>query len=170
MIQFVKPESSARASAAEYALDTDHELWVLLRQARDAVHKVRDNELRKFGISSVQASILFIIQAIGHEATAAEIARWIFRRPHGVSMLLNRMQKKGLIKRVKYPQRKNMWRITITPKGREALEDSANGMCIHRVMSVLDPEEHGLLRSYLLKLRDTACEDLKVNVKPSYPL
>jgi|WetSurMetagenome_2_1015567.scaffolds.fasta_scaffold145290_1 DNA-binding MarR family transcriptional regulator len=170
MIHSVRPEDNARESAATYALDADHELWVLLRQARDAVHKVRDNELRQFGISSVQASILFIIQAIGHEATAAEISRWIFRRPHGVSMLLNRMQKKELIKRVKSPQRKNVSRIIITTKGQKALDESAKGACIHRVMSTLDPEEQALLKSYLLKLRDTACEDLKVNVKPSYPL
>jgi DNA-binding MarR family transcriptional regulator len=170
MIQSVKPKDSARGSSGTYALDGDHELWVLLRQARDAVHKVRDNELRQFGISSVQASILFIIQAIGHEATAAEISRWIFRRPHGVSMLLDRMQKKGLIKRVKSPERKNVSRIIITPKGQKALDESAKGACIHQVISTLNPEEQARLRIYLLKLRDIACEDLKVNVKPSYPL
>lgn len=150
-------------------LDKEHELWVLLRQARDAVHKVRDKELKEYGLSSMQASILFICQAIGSEATAAEISRWTFRRPHAVSTLLDRMEKKKLIKRTPDARRKNVMRIEMTKKGYEALQESAGEGCIHRVVSVLSQEEQKQLKSYLLRIRDVACEDLKTTVKPSYP-
>jgi DNA-binding MarR family transcriptional regulator len=152
------------------SLDKDHELWVLLRQARDAVHKIRDKELKEYGISSMQASILFICQAIGRDATAAEISRWIFRRPHAVSMLLGRMEKKGLIRRTQDQRRKNTMRIEVTKKGYQALSESANECSsIHMVLSSLSEEEKAQFKSYLLRIRDIACEGLRVNVKPRYP-
>jgi len=150
-------------------LDKDHELWVLLRQARDAVHKVRDKELKEYGLSSMQASILFICQAIGSDATAAEISRWTFRRPHAVSTLLDRMEKKKLIKRTPDARRRNVMRVERTPKGYEALREAASEGCINRVASALNEEEQKLLKSYLLRIRDVACENLKAAVRPSYP-
>jgi len=148
----------------------NYELWVLLQQARDAIHQARDKELRKFGISNVQSAVLFIIQAIGHEATPTEISRWIFRRPHGVSALLTRMEKKGLVKRTKDLGRKNMARVEITKKGYQAYNDSTGQESIQHIMSSLSEEERRQLKSWLLKLRDTACEDLRVDVRPRYPL
>jgi DNA-binding MarR family transcriptional regulator len=150
-------------------LAPDHHLWVLLRQARDAVHKARDKELKEYGLSSVQASILFICQTIGREATAAEISRWTFRRPHAVSMLLVRMEKKGLIKRTRDQRQKNTMRIEITLKGYQALKESAGEGVIHRVTSSLNEQEQEQLKSYLLRIRDVACEGLRASVKPRYP-
>jgi len=148
----------------------NYELWVLLQQARDAIHQARDKELRRFGISNVQSAVLFIIQAIGHEATPTEISRWIFRRPHGVAALLARMERKGLVKRTKDLERKNMARIEITQKGYRAYNDSLKLESIQRIMSSLTEEERRRLKSWLLKLRDTACEELRVDVRPRYPL
>ena len=53
----------------------DRQLQVLLFQARDAIFRAREQELSQYGISTVQAAVLFIIQKIGHRATPAEISR-----------------------------------------------------------------------------------------------
>jgi MarR family multiple antibiotic resistance transcriptional regulator len=149
--------------------DQDYELWVLLQQARDAVFRAREKELRKCGISTVQSAVLFIIQAIGHGATPAEISRWMFRRPHGVSALLDRMEKEGLVKKVKDLDRKNMVRVEITEKGYQAYDDSTRRESVHRIMSSLSEEQRRQLKSWLLKVRDTACEELRVDARPHYP-
>jgi hypothetical protein len=46
------------------AADPDYELWVLLHQATDAIARARGNELMKFGISMMQAAVLFIMCAV----------------------------------------------------------------------------------------------------------
>src|SRR4030042_5989847 len=111
--------------------DQDYNLWVLLRQTRDAMVKARGRELEKYGISSIQAAVLFTIQAIGAEATPAEISRRLVREPHSVSGLLNRMEKQGLITRVKDLPKRNMVRVVMTNKGREAYEQSTKRLSMH---------------------------------------
>ena len=81
---------------ANVPIDPEYELWVLFHQACDAMARAREDELRKFGISRIQAAVLFIIKAIEGPATPAEISRWLFREPHTVFRLLKRMEKQGL--------------------------------------------------------------------------
>ena len=151
------------------ATDHDYNLWVLLRQTRDAIIKARARELQQYGISSIQAAVLFTIQAIGDSATPAEISRRLIREPHSVSELLSRMEREGLIKRVKDLPRKNQVRVLITDKGRQAYEQSTEREAIHRIMSVLSEEEHQQLRSCLEKLRDEALRQVGIRHKPPFP-
>ena len=99
------------------ATDQDYELWVLLHQACSPMARARDDELGPVGISRMQAAVLFIVRAITAPATPAEVSRWLFREPHTVSGLLNRMEKHGLVRKIKDLGRKNMIRIVITEKG-----------------------------------------------------
>jgi DNA-binding MarR family transcriptional regulator len=136
--------------------DQDYNLWVLLRQTRDAMVKAREKELEKYGISSIQAAVLFNIQTIGPEATPAEISRRLVREPHSVSGLLNRMEKQGLITRVKDLPKRNMVRVSLTEKGREVYELSTKRLSMHDTMSVLSEGERSQLWNMLEKLRDKA--------------
>ena len=145
----------------------DYNLWVLLHQAKDAVFKAREKELSQYGISAMEAAALFIIQAIGDKATPAEISRWIFREHHTVTALLSRMEKKGLITKVKDLDRKNLWRVSLTEKGQDAYRQSLNRESIHAAMSPLSENERQQLGSYLRKVRDQA---LKPSVsEPTLP-
>ena len=142
---------------------------MLLHQARDATFRAREKELNKYGISTMKAAVLFTVQAIGHEATPAEISRRLLRRSHGVSALLDRMEKEGLVKRVKDLDRKNMVRGEITEKGYQAYNDSTRRESIHRITSSLSEEERRQLKSWLLKLRDTALQEPRISSKLPYP-
>ncbi len=136
--------------------DRDYNLWVLLHQARDAVFKAREKELSQYGISTMEAAALFIIQAIGNKPTPAEISRWIFREHHTVTALLSRMEKKGLITKVKDPDRKNTWRVDLTEKGQNAYRQSVKRESIHAAMSPLSQNERQQFESYLKKVRNQA--------------
>jgi DNA-binding MarR family transcriptional regulator len=149
--------------------DEGYKLLAKLGQARHAIHIVRDRELNRCGISSRKAIVLFIIQAIGDEATPAEIARWLFRQPHGVSALLNRMEKDGLVKKVKDSDSKTLVRVAITEKGQQAYRESANRDPVNQIMSSLSEEERRKLGSISLKLRDIALARLWIDTKPPYP-
>ena len=90
----------------------DFTLWVLLRQAKDAVFKATGKELSRYGISPEQAGVLSIVQSLDNKATPAEISRWLLREPHTVSGILSRMEKKGLLRKTTDLDRKNLVRVT----------------------------------------------------------
>jgi DNA-binding MarR family transcriptional regulator len=136
--------------------DRDYNLVSLIRQTRDAVIKARERELAHIGISSIQASLLSILKEIGNKATPAEISRRLVREPHSVSALLNRMEKKGLIRKIKDLPRKNMIRVTMTQKGKTVYHHSTKRVSVHEIMSTLNEDEKKVLHLLLEKLLDKA--------------
>ena len=151
------------------ARDQDYELWVLLQQSCDAMTRARENEVREFGISAMQAAALFCIKGIEGPATPAEISRWLFREPHTVSGLLQRMENQGLVKKVKDLERKNMIRIIITEKGEKAYQQSKKLKVIRTVLSSLSAEQKDIIRPYLETLRNMALQELGLKYKLPFP-
>jgi DNA-binding MarR family transcriptional regulator len=145
-------------------------LWMLLCQTRDAVSKARSKELRRHNISSQHAAVLFIVLQLGHKATPAEIARWLFREPHSISELIDRMEKQGLVKKIKDLHRKNQVRVELTEKGlRSYYNHSIFPGCIPQIISVLSEEERHQLISNLFKLRNTAAKYIGIHKKFPVP-
>ena len=149
--------------------DQDYRLWVLLNQVRDAVLRARQKELNQYNISASQAAVLLVIEAIGPKATPAEISRRVFRKPHSVSGILSRMEKKGLVRRLKDLDRKNLTRVVFTEKGREAYYQSTKRESIRQIMSSLPEEERKQLTSSLQTLRDKALGELGVRRQLPFP-
>lgn len=153
--------------------DEDYNLWLLLHQTRHAMAASFEKELGKHGLSLTENVILFTIQAIEHSGNArptpAEISRWSFRKPHTISGVLNTMERKGLVKRVRDLQRKNLVRIALTEKGMAAYEQSARKMFVKGLLSSLTPEERRQLRGCLGKLRSRALRELGMEDKAPYP-
>ena len=157
-------------SSVEEYYDQHYNWWLLLAQTRDAIFKARQKELNQYNISAIQADVLFTIQAFGDKVNPAEISRWLFREPHSVSELLNRMEKKGLIKKAKDPHRKNVVRVVLTEKGREAYYQSSKRDSIDKIMSSLSGEECQQLMSCLQTLQNRALKELGADYKrPSQP-
>jgi DNA-binding MarR family transcriptional regulator len=151
------------------ATNRDYELWVLLHQACDAMIRARENEVRGFGISRMQAAVLFIVKAIKGPATPAEISRWLFREPHTVFGILERMEKRGLVRQVKDLERKNMIRVVITEKGEEAYQRSRELKVIRTILSSLSVEQRANLKPYLETLRNKALGELGVKYELPFP-
>ena len=82
-------------------VDQDYNLWVLLNQVLTFMLNARDRELMEYGQTTMQAAVLFIVNAIGETATPAAISRWFIRKPPAISGLLDRMEKAGLLVKVK---------------------------------------------------------------------
>lgn len=148
------------------SLDEDFGLWLLIIRAKDAIHRVRHQELQQGGISSgTEAIILFLIQSLGDRATPAEISRHLFRRPHGISTLISRMERKGLVRKCNDLDRKNLVRVEMTEKGLHAYKLAAKLTTIHLIMSSLSEDERRQLRLVLDKLCNKASETLGIDNK-----
>lgn len=147
-------------------LDEDFGLWLLLIRTKDAIHKARHDELWRGGISSgTEAGILFLIRSLRNRATPAEISRHLFRRSHGISTLISRMEKKGLVRKHRDLDRRNLVRVEMTEKGQQAYKYAAELTSIHRIMSMLSKDDRRQLRLLLEKLCDKASEELGINNK-----
>jgi len=123
----------------------------------------------QYGITPEEAGVLFVIQAIGWRATPAEISRRLMREPHSISGLLRRMEGKGLVKRVKDLDRRNLIRVTITEKGLEAYNQSTKRGSIHRIVSAISKEDCQKMKVCLEKLWVKALKEIGRGYKPPFP-
>jgi MarR family transcriptional regulator, organic hydroperoxide resistance regulator len=141
--------------------DKAFEFWVLLARTRDAMENARKLELMPLNISPVQAFVLFTILNFKEEVTPATLSRLLYRESQTVSELLTRMEKSGLIKKVKGSSPRNRVKITITEKGRRLYEQSARRESIHTVVSALSEKELYNLTASLAKLRQSALQYIR---------
>ena len=143
--------------------------WIFMARTRDAIFRNRVKDLEEHHLSARQASVLLVLEELDKKATPAEVSKWTFREPHSVSNFLIRMERDGLIKRIKDLDKKNMIRVEITAKGRDAFHEAKKMKSVHRVMAVLSQEEHQQLMAIMQKLWDKALEELRIKNRPIFP-
>ena len=136
------------------------DVWALLRLTRRAITKVRAKELSEYGLSPRRSTVLLIIKALGDNATPPNISRWLFQELHTVSELLNRMERDGLLKKVKDLHKKNLVRIVLTEKGHEAYRQASKRESTRKIFASLSSEQHRQLESCLYILLKTTLEEL----------
>lgn len=149
--------------------DRDQALWLLLEQTRNAIYKARELELEQYGVSTVQAGVMFVIHTMGGRTRPADIARWLVREPHSISGLLSRMEKGSLIRRVPDPDRKNAVSIVLTDYGRDICLKTFQRESVKQILSCLEDADRKQLVSSLIHLRDRALKDRRVRNKPPFP-
>lgn len=149
--------------------DRDFVLWALIRQTEWVIFRAREAELAPYGLTPEQAAVCLFNSLAGNKTTPGELSRWLTREPHTVSGILDRMGKKGLVRKVKDTERKNRVRVVLTEKGRRALKQAVKRESIHLIFSCLTDEEREQLRSILTKLRDMTLEKFGMFKKPPFP-
>ena len=151
------------------SIDRVHALFQLLRRTDRVIHKARQRELDRYGVSAEVAAVLFTVLRLGRQATPANIARALFLERHTVSEQLIRMDKDGLIQRVKDLERKNYVRVVLTEKGYDQYRKSARRRSTRSILAVLTPEEQEQLWLLLAKVRDKSLKHLGVRAPETYP-
>jgi len=149
--------------------DQDYKLWVLLCQARDVMVRARYKELSQYGISTRQAAVMFVLEAIEGKVTPTEVSRWLLREPHTISSILTRMEKEGLVSKTKDLGKKREINVNLTEKGKQAYSQSLSRESIRGIMSCLSEEERQQLGSLLERLRDKALKNLTTVKKVPFP-
>jgi DNA-binding MarR family transcriptional regulator len=134
----------------------DMGLWWSIRRTHEAIHKIRKIELRKYRISTIESAVILIVRQSRNLVTPIEIARQLLKDAHSISQLLIRMEKRGLLKRVRNLPRKNMIRVVLTPKGQDLYKHIGEAKSISKIMSALTPDERQQFDLALEKLRSKA--------------
>lgn len=135
-------------------------LWLLLLKTRRVLYRAREKELIPYDITPEQGEILFINRAKKGNVSQTEIARLMAREPHTISGIIQRMERKGLVKKYEDSKLKNIKRIDITKKGKQVLSRVDERVTINNIMSTLTEEEYSQLFLSLEKLLSAGIKEL----------
>lgn len=148
----------------------NYHIWQLLERTQRALFNIRSKEVSRFGVSLRGAGVLSIVLRLGEKATPMAISRQSYVSPNSISEQLKRMEKEGLIRKVKDLKKKNQVRIEVTEKGYEIYLNVINLPSIEETVSVLTHDEKMELWRLLSKLRKSAIEKQGIeDVVPYYP-
>ncbi|NTZ05907.1 MarR family winged helix-turn-helix transcriptional regulator [Burkholderia metallica] len=113
----------------------------------------------ELGITGTQASMLFMI-AVGRCSTAAELAREYGIDASAVTRLLDRVEKRGLLSRVRSVEDRRVVRLELTDEGRALAErlPPIFRSVLDQVLDGFTPEEVGFLKSMLRRILSNYCE------------
>jgi DNA-binding MarR family transcriptional regulator len=105
------------------------------------VDLARQKELNQYGIPHRQTHVLRTIKDLGTNATLAEIAKAVDRKPHVISSQTITMEKDGLIRRIRATPKSSLLRIELTDKGLQMIKSARNSKSFDVIFSFL-PENN----------------------------
>ncbi|CAN0620294.1 Transcriptional regulator, MarR family [Burkholderia multivorans] len=113
----------------------------------------------ELGITGTQASMLFMV-AVGKCSTAAELAREYGIDASAVTRLLDRVEKRGLLSRVRSIEDRRVVRLELTDEGRAIAERLPDIFCgvLDQLLAGFTPEEIGFLKSMLRRILGNYCD------------
>ena len=115
--------------------------WVLARQASYATSRAADIELNKLGTSLAEIQILYVLKHYRGPMTPSTLSHLLVRRPNSVSGILIRMERRGLLRRLRDQQDQRVVIVEITNKGESVFNQRMYTPVISRIMSNLSEEE-----------------------------
>ncbi len=145
--------------------DKEYDIWILFSRVYHLIAMLRKLELSKYNILPVQSYILFIINALGEEATPSKISEYVYQQRSSISDILNRIERQGFITKTNKGGGKKRVLVTLTDKGKHALELSKNREFLHKVMASLGATEKKQLETALELMRDAAINELSLSQK-----
>ena len=143
--------------------------WAQLRHTWLAMNKVAENRLGELGITHESIAVLWACRDYPGPLHPAEIARLVFRAPHTVAVMLNRLEKEDLIKRVPKGPGHPFVEVKLTAKGEEACSMRVDILkeMIAEIMSALSEEEMEQLCELTRPLQMKALDMLNMKLQTS---
>lgn len=145
---------------------TDLELWWLMMGTWYAIYRLRQIELLPFNITVEQSTILVTLSYNGGSATSKALEDITLRQQNSISTLISRMEKNGLVTRVKHIGAKESI-IMISDKGLDVLE-RITAISMKEVFSHMTASDKQELAEYLYALRVRVRNILGVSYQPPF--
>ena len=140
-----------------------------LRHAWLAMSKVAEARLHEVDSTYESVGILWACRDFPGPLHPAEIARLVFKEPHTIVALLNRLEKQGLIERIRKEPGHPFTEVKLTAKGKRACSERVDILkdVIAELMSALSDEELEQLIKLTRALQTKAIEMLHIKLKQS---
>jgi DNA-binding MarR family transcriptional regulator len=137
--------------------DKKLDIWVLLENVNYTVRRGREKELGQFGFTLIQASVLRLLRQNPAGLGLNDIASFINREQNSVSSLISRMQKKGLVEKIRNTKKSGIT-IRITRKGRQQYSETLDKTFLTAIVYALSEEEQEQFQFYLQKIKVKASD------------
>ena len=140
----------------------EHRLWVLCHQTHNLATKCEEKALTAAGLTPQQFGVMIAIKNIKPPVTPTEVAKWLDRSTNSVSMIVDRMERDGLVRRRRDVRDRRSLRLVITKKGEEPFKQALGPAweLIEHVLSGLTSEERQILNELMDKMREKAYQYL----------
>jgi len=140
-----------------------HKVMSLIYETSDLLFKCEDAVNAEFGLSQQQFMVLLTIEVLSNPLVKiSDVARRLKRNPNSISMIIDRMEKGGLVERVRDLQDRRSVHLLLTEKGKEKLHKSSkvSWSLIARLTSCFSEEEMETITRLIEKLREKAFVEL----------
>jgi DNA-binding MarR family transcriptional regulator len=158
-----RPTPPARFYSADGYCANDS-VGYLMRRVLLALTQDTDKRLEPHGLTHAQWGPLFMIRKAG-SATVAEVARELQMDPGAMTRLLDRLEAKGLCRRVRSTDDRRVVNIELTPEGRKAADmvPVALAEVMNAHLAGFTTEEWQTLKTLLRRMLDNAdvCRDAR---------
>jgi DNA-binding MarR family transcriptional regulator len=143
--------------------ELQHKVFALLYETSDLLLKCEDAAYAEFGLSQQQFLVLKAIESSDKPfVKIIDVARKLKRNSNSISMIIDRMERAGLVERVRDLQDRRSVHLSLTEKGTKKLYQASKvgWSLISRLMSCFSEEEMETLTSLIEKLRGKTSEEL----------
>jgi len=125
----------------------------LMRRITMSIIQQADKRLGEHGLTSAQWSPLFKIKS-GHNPTVADLALALEMDAGAMTRLLDRLEKKGLCKRVRSTEDRRVVNIELTPEGEASIAEVPAVLAdvLNAHLAGFSKSEWQALRSYLERM------------------
>jgi len=134
----------------------EQEVYLNLQRTADALAQGLEQTLRPEGLSATQYNVLRILRGAGEPGlSCTEIAARMLTHDPDVTRLLDRLQRRKLIRRRRQPRDRRVIRTRITPAGLQILStlDQPIAALHERLLAHLGPERLQILNDLLAAAR-----------------
>ena len=147
--------------------DPDINLLILFAQTSLIIGDAIELELKHLRITRPQVGVLAMLSREDRPLTLDEIAKWTQKEFNSVSVLINRMEKKGLVRKVKKNNSPKTY-VVLTEKGNILYHKKVTENSVHQIFGKLTDEEKRTFIQITSKLLDTTRDLIGLSHKPSF--
>jgi DNA-binding MarR family transcriptional regulator len=147
--------------------DPDISLLILFDQTASVLTTAVELELKSKRMTQPQARILHVLSRENKPVTMDELADWTYKGYNSVSTLINRMEKRGLVKKIKKDGDLKTY-IVPTEEGNIMYHKKVTERSIHLIFEKLSDNEKKQLFNLLKKVRDITSNILGLGFRPSF--
>jgi DNA-binding MarR family transcriptional regulator len=125
---------------------------ILISRVRDLMLDIRQDELAPYDISPRQAYILEILFKLGHKATLTQLAKYNEREANTISVQMTKMEKEGLVRKVRKSSKSTLLIYELTQKGLDIYQQTKKQTSEKAIMSALSGDERQEFMALLNKI------------------
>jgi DNA-binding MarR family transcriptional regulator len=149
------------------ANDPRIKLHALLDSTRETIQKAVKMELAQYQMSQSQVKVMHMLAQSEEGLTPGQLSESAIRELNSITTLINRMQKKGLVTKVKKDGDQKTY-VVLTDKGLDIYNNTVTERSITLIFDTLSDEEKNQLTFLLSKLQTKARNVLGLDYKPPF--